>query len=292
MNKILSFVFVFVLVVVVLAGVHQAAASAYTDAVLAENPLFYWNFDEAAGNAQNLGSVGNAPANQLAPQNSATRGASTSTAGGVSLGLAAEFDGQTREPVAGGAVLDDCRFYAADLDGTDVGDQWALEFWAKQDDLHYNRVLDQYSTVAPSISHSPMITMRNPAGNGLTMYTHGGWDTGITPLDTAWHHYVLVNDRTPGVNSGDAYWFQDGVLVTTWVNTVSAASRFTLVDTSIGAASLVDDWGADSVFDGKIDEVAVYNLDGETDLEAAGLRLAQHYFIEESATPGSMIYGK
>src|SRR5262245_11763508 len=70
---------------------HVSAASPYNQAVLADGPIVYWTFDEAGGNAiEQVNGIGSA---EMVPGGSATRGASTSTFGGVGLGSAAVFDG-------------------------------------------------------------------------------------------------------------------------------------------------------------------------------------------------------
>jgi len=63
-------------------------ASAYNAAVLSSGPAFYWTFDEPSGNA--IDQVAGLPGDELVAGTVATRGPSTNTAGGVSLGTAAK----------------------------------------------------------------------------------------------------------------------------------------------------------------------------------------------------------
>lgn len=66
-----------------------AAANPHYNAVLNDNPALYWNFNEASGTALNYGYLAGG---NLSGQNG-VRGASTTTAGGVDLGTAAQSDG-------------------------------------------------------------------------------------------------------------------------------------------------------------------------------------------------------
>ena len=110
------FSLMFAVLAVLAFAAPQAQGSPYTDAVLADGPLYYWNFDEASGNA--IEQVGGAVADELTPTG-ATRVASTSTAGGVSLGSAADFDGT------------DDYFKAANLSGSTDLTSYAIEMWVR-----------------------------------------------------------------------------------------------------------------------------------------------------------------
>src|SRR5262245_36586453 len=95
-----------------------AQASPYNSAVLSSGPAFYWTFDEASGNS--IDQVAGLAADDLVPGATAVRGASTSTAGGVSLGTAATFTGLVNQ-----------EFQANDLTGAGGTTKWAVEFWAQ-----------------------------------------------------------------------------------------------------------------------------------------------------------------
>ncbi len=90
------------------------AFRSYADVVLADEPLYYWNFDEPSGVALNQASP-DIVQDALTPQGGASRAAHST----LPLGSAAVLDGITGT-----------RFYADSVSiGSDIIGPWAVEFW-------------------------------------------------------------------------------------------------------------------------------------------------------------------
>ena len=72
------------------SGPTNPPLTGYTWSVMADNPRFYWNFDEASGPAKDL--VRGQASDQLTPSANATRVDHSAIGSGLSLGRAASFD--------------------------------------------------------------------------------------------------------------------------------------------------------------------------------------------------------
>ena len=251
-----------------LALTHTSHASVYTDAVLADSPLYYWNFDEVSGNAIEL--VDGGAADELVPTNGAGRAASTTTNGGVTLGSAASFDG----------VND--YFRAANLTNQAGNNfipsqRWALEFWFNTNSTTAN----QYITNAANAGDNDPAVIYGFVDGNLELFDASGDRVGTAVSSGTWHHAVLA---FYGNNSGFAdnlrEFYIDGVLANS-STTDAFSSGFGLGEFFVGAATIA---GANS-FNGLIDELALYELGpagGSPDLTADRARvadIAQHFNV-------------
>ena len=103
--------------------------SPYKQAVLADNPYLYYPFDEADPTAVALSLVNQAASNNLVPYDGATRVASGTTPGGVSLGQATFSPnwGSRFQTGVGNGQIGDGSIGVLD-------NPWAVEFWFRSTD--------------------------------------------------------------------------------------------------------------------------------------------------------------
>ncbi len=246
----------------------------YKDAVLADNPLLYWSFDENSGNAQSL--VNPSAANELVPQGSAGRVQSHITPGGIDLGRAASFNG-----------TDGTRFFAADLFGPGggpgvgfIGTQlWAVEFWFKTDSAGA-----QYLSESTGVggNNDPGIIYGFNAGGPDQLELFKGDRFGPTGVSQdEWHHAVIAfYGNSGGFADNLREIYLDGVLVAT--DTITGFSTgHSLGAYAIGATSVA---GGVNPFSGMIDEWAIYELGNLPDLDARRAHVADiaaHFNLRE-----------
>ena len=102
---------------------HPAGATLYNEAVLADNPAYYWTFDED-GVVNAIEQVQGLAADEFVPGANAAKVDSATTGGGVSLGQAARIE------ESGGFTWN-----VSDLSGSGMSGAWAYEFWANADDI-------------------------------------------------------------------------------------------------------------------------------------------------------------
>lgn len=287
--------------IVTMAGLCVAevlAGNAEYDAlVLADDPIFFWTFDEADGNAVNLAEP--IPENELIPQGNAFRELHSEIDSGLSLGSAASFDGQNGIP----GSLEASRFYAPDLRGDPTpgsnndspgydfieSQLWAIEMWLQVqgdnsigDADRKNYIIESFN--GGDVSNDPGLIYDFNADE-LEMF--GGGRTGpgneSTIEDTDWHHVIFafygndggfgVADRQDIVIDGEFY-----------INdTPGFSSGFGLKDFSLGATAR----NLTEAFEGRIDEVAIYDVgtrlldEGyEIDVQNAEAEEAFEIFVE------------
>jgi hypothetical protein len=255
------------------------ALSPYNAAVLADNPLVYWTFDESSGNA--IEQVSGIASAEMVPMGGATRGPSATTLTGVSLGSAAVMDGNVGS-----------RFQASDImPGTGPGgdfiasQRWAVEFWVNLGGSGQAYLSETY---AAGSNNPGVIYGFQP---GLELFGGGGRTGSAAPVPLnvgQWHHVVAAfygNSSGFGDNLREIY--VDGVLSLT--DTTSGFSAGHGLNTmSIGNAVTPNENPA--LF--SIDEYAVYELPGG-DLLSDQLfveRIALHAYVLPEPT-GLMLLG-
>lgn len=241
-----------------------ARGSAYNDAVLASNPLYYWTFDEASGNA--IDQVNGLAADELTPQGGATRTTSTTTVNGISLGNAASF-------------AQNGQFAVSDLSGTTILDLYAMEFWVRA--TSGGGVVNQY--VMSVGVNTPAVLYGYNAGV-LEFYSPDGRSGAGGPniADADWYHVVIGVDRGAQthriiINDGTPLDFTQS----------SQVYGMPQLDLYVGAVTNVGHFG------GNVDELALYDLSGAGDFNAALSGIANHYnaAIPEPATAGLLLLG-
>ncbi len=245
-----------------------AAANPYYNAVLNDNPALYWTFDEATGAALNYGYLAGG---NLSGQNG-VRGASTTTAGGVNLGTAAQSDGSKW-------------FFTDDSGGSrplgTVMDSYIIEMWTRADaPPTVSQYIMEVGTSDVDPNRPAVIYNSNP--QALEMFGGGGRTGagGPTALsDGQWRHVVVGRDAASGshtfiINGGTPQTFTD-------FNQPFYADNRAI---TLGAAS-----NGSAGYRGSLDEYAVYDLSGATAAEfnAKMAEIAAHRTVAADAATAS-----
>ncbi len=246
-------------------------AQSYSNVVLAGNPLFYWNFNEAGDTDPAADLVGTEPGDSLLPEGNATRVTSTSTTGGLFLGRAASFDGTQLT-----------KFFSGTLNAVTPPDAWAVEMWVRPQGPDPGDRFDYLLEArAPGLSNSPGILYDYGSNNKVEVF-HGARTADAGPtLTSDWQHLVIgdfgsANDRVDfylnGAAAGSAVYTGDSPFGTTQLavgNSVPGAANF-------------------DHFNGQIDELAVYDLTGMSisAISSKLAALATHYSVSQPGIPG------
>ncbi|RIK85612.1 MAG: hypothetical protein DCC67_03550 [Planctomycetota bacterium] len=232
------------------------AAQTYSNIVLSDGPLFYWNFNEAGDADPAVDLVGADAGDNLLAEGNATRVASGATLGGLSLGRAASFDGTQFT-----------KFFSGSLTPATTPDAWALEMWIRPQGADPGDRFD-YLLEARGPNNAPGILF-DYGNNDLVEVFRGGQRTsGAGPAlqNDAWSHIVIgnfgaANDR-----------------IDFWINGAAGASVAFAGDSPFGTEAIAvgNSVPGDPNFDhfnGQIDELAVYDLTG-LDVAAIAAKLA------------------
>ncbi|RYD35054.1 MAG: hypothetical protein EOP86_09495, partial [Verrucomicrobiaceae bacterium] len=236
-----------------LAASPAQSQTTYSQAVLADKPLFYWNFDQeeiGAGIVQQTPRAEVPVENDLVAVQSASRVTHESIGSGLRLGSTASLDGAGY--FASPASL---RAGKPQLTGA-----YALEVWIRSQGDNPTAYLLNFG-VDPGGDNAPAL-IYNFLGPMLELFGGNGGRTGdLGPVfeDQLWHHVLVVyyGNGTDGVGAHTDFYL-DGSL-TTGLNPVSRRLSF---DRLIVGAALPS--GVNG-FAGNMDELAVY------DLQAKGL---------------------
>lgn len=239
------------------------AATTYSDAVMADHPVFYWNFDQSEVGA-GIAQMADAPAvtadNDLQALGTAGRVTHAATGGGLRLGSAAALDGAGYFRAAG----------ALRAGRSQLTDAYAIEMWFRSTSTNSSTYLCNFGSI-PGGDNSPAV-IYNFQGPVLELF--GGGRTGsLGPVmeDGNWHHFLAVyygNGLDGVAPRTDLY--LDGVSSTG----LDSISRRLSLDGLIAGAGLPDPIA--NGFTGNIDELAVYDL--------GQLNLADETAVETWAT--------
>ena len=252
--------------------------TAYSWAVLKDNPTYYYSFNEADANQVAIDSVRGQDNDRLTSNKGATR----TTSYTANLGQTAIFDG------------DSCFFTKAALDDGQMAGAYAIEFWIKDDS----------ATPGSNDTYLLNVVGKNNDGNSPTVrygqYGEGHielWaDTGglggsdsPTITDNDWHHvaYTFYGD---GYQIGVTDRLEisiDGVI--TSVDLADYNKRMDLRNLLyLGAANTNGDKG----FTGCIDEFAIYDLSGmtESEISAKMTSLAGHYALASGSAEPTLAF--
>ncbi len=251
------------------------AATTYQDIVLADNPDYYWTFDEASGNTSNLGSLGSGGGgNDLVPGGSEVRGPSTNNAGGLSLGNGAFF------PNTGGAASE--MWVAGGL--SDGGyTQYIIEFWFRDDaPAKAAEYLWDHSVPGLPYGNDPAaIVGFDIAGTQANFEVFSGTRTGTDGPDVSdgsWHHMVVGIDSTAG-----HYIYLDGALHSHQPETISDWGGGQSL--TIGGNRFA---GGSNQLTGAIDEFAIYGTT-TAELAAKTAAVAAHFNAIPEPTAGLLL---
>lgn len=262
--------------------VAQATTGSYTETILADHPLLYYNFEEAEGNAIQRAPVNTTPdptpKNNLTPVG-AERVSHASLGSGLDLGNAADFDGATY-------------FFAERLSTTKtvLAAPWMIEFWFQVQGANEGLRNDYLMNFGPGGGNQPAVLYDYIGGaqaeDGLELFAGGRTGAGPVISDQEWHYALLVyyGDGNVGVaDQVDVY--LDGVLTAADIRNTFAASLN--VDSRLVVGTSAPAFAAGDGFEGRIDEVAVYDLSEWTTAEAVSARaadIAARHFAAARAT--------
>ena len=236
-----------------LASHYTAASSAdpqpYAEVILAEQPVLYWNFDEADGNARQLAPITLPPfnnsQNELVPFLGATRVEHSLAGSGLFLGNAASFSGLNF-------------FQALDLDTAKatLSAPWAVEFWMQVTGNNSANRADYLMNFGNPDNAPAFIYDFKPDQLEVFGGAGGRSDNGPTLADNNWHHvmWVFYGDGVTGVADRLEAWVDGQNLGNARANysrPISVNARLI-----VGAATP----GGDNAFEGRLDEIAVYDL--------------------------------
>ncbi|YCM46858.1 LamG-like jellyroll fold domain-containing protein (plasmid) [Verrucomicrobiaceae bacterium 227] len=239
------------------------AATTYQEAVLADNPLLYWSFDEVGDTDPALSLVNGSSFNTLIAQGNASRVGSTTTARGAGLGRAASIDGTAGSMFAAVDLFGDPTPGSNTSPGQDfIATQlWAVEFWFRADGS--NQYFSEGADGSGSSNNPGLIY--NFGGNGIVELFGGGGrtgDSGATVAVGEWHHLVAAfYGNSNGFSDNLREIYLDGVL--TQSTTDAFSSGHGLAGFAIG-----NSLGGVDPMNGEIDEYAIYELGNLPDLAA------------------------
>ena len=233
--------------------------SAYQQAVTDDGPILYWTFDEI-GDTDNAKSLTNdLPDNELVAQGNATRVPSTTTSGGASLGRAASFGGSSGS-----------RFFAADLAPSDPPiNQFAVELWFRTSSASAQYLSETFTE--SGISNTSSLIYGFQSGQ---FEIFSGDRSGAIVSKDAWHHLVVGH-----YGSSEPQFYVDGVLVS------NAGGGDFNSPWAFGAIGIGNATFEENVFDGEIDEFAIYDLSGLSGTSARQAKvadIASHYSVANS----------
>lgn len=250
---------------VVLTVSDRALAQTYSDFVLSDNPLFYWNFNEAGNTDPAIDLVGSDPGDNLSALGNATRVSSGSTAGGVSLGRAASFDNTAAT-----------KFFSNTLTPTTDPTGYIIEMWVRPQPTsvagraHYLLEASGGGANQPSV----IFDYLGPVDNNVELYWGGRTGpTGPALVDNVWQHLVI------------AYYGAAASRIDFYLNGAPAGMMTELgVAPAFGTSAIavgnsIPGHADFDHFNGQIDELAVYDVTGLTvsAIEAKVATIAAHY---------------
>ena len=256
------------------------AATAYSTAVKQDKPFLYWDFDEMIGPAVQQMPVTLVPVtteNDLVPVGAGRVSHADIGSGLTKLGRAADCDGTTYFQV------DAMRSGKSSLSGA-----WAVEFWLQAQGDNSSDRQDYLLNFGPSGGDNSPAFIYDFKPDQLEIFAGPRTDGGPTFNDNNWHHvlWVFYGDGTVGVtNRVDA--FLDGTKVgnvrNTFTKPINVSSRLL-----VGAALP----GGVNGFEGRIDEVAIYDLSNLADEATISTKVTNMVATHRSAasSTGSSTY--
>jgi len=252
--------------------------TAYADAVMADKPLFYWNFDELDGTA--FEQIRHLSHQKLYPMGHARRSSHNVIGSGLSLGRAADFS-------KGGS------FRSNLLDEGEMSGAWAVEFWVQfTGDLADHTTQGIMETGADSKygRYNPAILfgarhdgLENTFAAASAGYRPGENEActrgGPQISDHLWHHVVLIfygNSNEGGFGVADRV----DIIVDAVPQTIARrgfSSGFNM-EGLVRVGTSRDD--LEDSFQGRIDELAFYDLSKMTvqQIEARTTDMARRHF--------------
>jgi hypothetical protein len=207
--------------------------------------------------------VGSEVGDNLLPEGNATRVTSGSTAGSLTLGRAASFDGTQFS-----------KFYSGTLSPATNPDAWALEMWVRPTGADPGDRFDYLLESRGGGNNRPGLLFDYGFNNKVEVFGGGGRTEGAGPslVNDVWQHLVIGN-------FGDANNRIDFYLNGAAAGSVVFNSNLPFGTDQIAVGNSVPGAADFDHFAGQIDELALYDLTGQTvDAISAKLgSLATHY---------------
>jgi len=258
-----------------------ASPEAYSQAVLADGPYLYWNFNEADGKAlQQVPLQSQLRENNLVPGNGARHVSHSSTNSGLNLGNYAAFS-------TNGEYF---RVDALAFPTPSLPPPYIVEFWMQAQGVVSN--VTRYDYVANFANNSPAVLYDYAGANtngGLELFGGGG-RSGFGPgiEDNNWHHllFVYYGDGNAGIaDRMDIY--LDGTNAAQNIRATYGASLTLNGALTVGTSQ--PSFAIGDGFQGNIDEFAIYDLSSlstESDVTARAADIAsRHYAVAQGAPP-------
>ena len=253
-----------------------ARAQSYSNVVLSGNPLLYWNFNEAGDTDAAVDLVGAEAGDALAAEGNATRVAGGSTAGGLFLGRAASFDGTQFS-----------KFFSSTLSPATNPDAWALELWVRPQGADPGDRFDYLLESRGGGNNRPGLLFDYGFNNKVEVFGGGGRTEagGATLVNDAWQHLVIGN-------FGDANDRIDFYLNGVAAGSVAFAANLPFGTDQIAVGNSVPGSPDFDHFAGQIDELALYDLTGQSASAISGklVALATHYSAAVPEPTGFLMF--
>jgi len=241
----------------------DAWSQTYTDVILSGNPLLYWNFNEVGNTDPAIDLVGAEAGDNLLPEGNATRVTSGTTAGGLTLGRAASFDGT--QPT---------KFFSGTLSPATNPDAWAIEMWLRPTGADPGDRLDYLLEARGGGGNRPGLLFDYGFNDKVEVFGGGGRTEGAGPslVNDTWQHIVVGN-------FGDANNRIDFYLNGADAGSVVFNSNLPFGTDVIAVGNSVPGSPNFDHFAGQIDELAIYDLTGQSvaAIDAKLGSLATHY---------------
>ena len=250
----------------------------YSRAVILENPIYYWTFNEAGATDVAQEVMRYETEAEMMPILDTTRVASYST----ELGNAASFNGNAS-------------FWAEMVNRGSMAGAYAIEYWVKADIVSGGGYI---ADISLGSGNSPGI-IHNFSTNQTELW-YGGPRTGdqsqLNFSDGQWHHVVLAVNADGVSGTLDQVDIAVDGVVTTGLTTVDALRLNLSYAIDIGACKPISATGVNDLvtgpeagavwdgFNGQVDEFALYDLAGmnSTEVAAKVTSLATHYSLATS----------
>lgn len=249
------------------------AGTPYSTLVLEDQPFLYWNFDEPSDQAlqQVIPPPARFQANDLVPVG-AERISHASLGSGLRLGNAATFSAGTY-------------FIASGLKtGTNlIQGPWMIEFWMQVQGANDGRRNDYLLNFGPGGGNRPAVLydyVGSPTpDNGLELFAGPRTDVGPEVSDEGWHHVVFVYYGNGSVGVADRVdIFVDGINSAQGVR--GGFGSGLTVDSQMVVGTSAPQFAAGDGFEGRIDELAIYDLAAlttEEEVTEKAINVAGHF---------------
>ncbi|MEX2671153.1 MAG: LamG-like jellyroll fold domain-containing protein [Phycisphaeraceae bacterium] len=259
------------------------AQANYQDVIQASNPAFYYTWDDAEpiysedepdlllnhGYADGGDAVGGGQ-HAVAP--------STTNAGGLSLGNAGSFGGTIEQAwwtgFTGGSAPNDGTYSS-----------YAMEFWIYFDGEQSPTYIFQSAPNGWNGQNAPSV-INGYEGNGLEIFTNDGRTGASFPTlaSNAWNHVVMGYEAIDGATNRQTLILNGDYANATSVALIDDHEDFPNFSADVMFA-IGDEVFNKGLFQGMLDEFAIYDLSDEASVDARLEEFAGHYSATSTVIP-------